>query len=920
MSRHIALIGVVLVAAVLAGVLLWLDVSGADLGSAASPSGSVGVAPLRGMDLAPTVPGATGDEGPAIPAFLALPGAPRGTGDERAPSAPRATGRVHGVLLTVEGAPVAGEPVDLLVDDDPWDASEAEPGARRATLDRATSDAEGRFTLAARAGLPHTLLAGGTGFARVVRTEVFAGDHLTLRLEPAASVKGVVRDAYGAPVPEAWVAVLDAPHQNLVRAEASGTFVVAPLGSAPVRLAAYREGHGVGIVENVVPGWDDVEIVLPEAVDLALSVTSREGDVPVVGATITLQIDFLGRAGAEADPLAERHVLSEVVVVTDDEGRASLAAQPGVGFVLRVEAEGFLTLEFDRHRTRPVRDDGTVDLRLRPLGALAARVLDGESGAPVPGARVSLLDDAEQVVDETVAEVDGAVLFDLAAWPGEGRPTLYAEDDAGRSARVRPPREALDDPEAEIELALMAAVPLRVQVVDGALPVSDAQVAVLSAGRARTLGTTGADGFVLLEHRLAGGGSDALRLSARVDDRASLALELTLDEARAPDALFVLDLAGGHFATGRVVDAAGLPLADVRVSGHGHTDPDGLFRAGPFEDGATPRLRFTAEGYRAFDLRTEVPVSELVVTLDPVVRWEGRVRDGPTQRPLSGYRVQLEREFGDGETAEFRDVAARSSTDPIEPELFAVELPEAGRYRVRVLVRDALPVFSFVADFDGVRPPPFADLLAWPAAVAWLTVLDATGAPVPGLELAAVPWEIARDAKRPTGQMIERARSGRTDDDGRVRLPLGVGGSFRVAIGRGAWMDAARFDVAPGPAVERTYRLGPTGALHVRVLDELGRPVERARVVLRSRGRADTHAVRRVLGLTDAAGEIRGDRLLPGSYDVSVRHRSLAAPERLASVVGLRTVFVDVTMSPRPAGSAGGRNTSGGGGGGRGGR
>ncbi|MCB9899092.1 MAG: carboxypeptidase regulatory-like domain-containing protein [Planctomycetes bacterium] len=896
MSRVLSIAALGVAAAVTAAVFLLGDDGPGEARVALERPGTTSVAGPRADALDPTLARPAADEA----ASLALPPGPPVDDPLAAAHAlgrPALTAHVGGLLLDADGAPIVGEPVDLLVLDDPWEARERgvdDDLAPPEPIARAVSSTDGRFVLAARAGAAHALLAGGRRFARLALPDVHAGDDLRLVLEPAGVVRGIVLDPEGLPVPGAHVAVLGDPQQTLGEADDEGRFELSPLSADPVRVVGWCDGFGVGALDDVQPGGDDVELELPWTRDLVVRVVARGDDEPVAGAHVELSLDLLARDVDALDPLPDLHHLATLEGDAADDGRAVIPGAPSVGFALAVTADGYFPSDVDKHRTRPVRDDEEVVVWMRPLGTFEARVIDGETGEPVPGADVSVLDEHEQVQFEAQSDADGLAQLVLDDWRGAGRPELLAVDALGRSARVRPGKDEVDGGE-EIELPLRAPVELRVQVVDAGEPVAGAEVCARSGGQARTLGETDATGFVELEHRLQGGRVEGVRVEARFGERTSLSAVVELEAERDPSEPIVLDLADGLFVAGLVADSAGQPVPGARIAGHGYADVDGRFSAGPFLADDRPKLVVSADGMRTTTVRPEVPVDDLLVTLEPVIVWEGRVRDAASTLPLDDFVLRLEREDVRDGVRDFHDVGGRVHRDPLEAGAFAVELPDEGRYRLRVGARDMLQAYTYAVDFDGVHAPPFADVLLSPAAVLWITLLDASGAPVAGVNLSVFDFEATRAPKR-DGRRAGAIANTRTGDDGRARFPLGTGGSFRVAAGRGGWLDDGRIDVAPGPPQERTFRLGPTGDVVVRLTDAQGRPVERAKITLRSQGR-EGPSVHRTLRPEGAPDEVRVERLPPGTYALEVRQRALGAPAREVVVGPGRTTFVDVLMT-----------------------
>jgi hypothetical protein len=217
--------------------------------------------------------------------------------------------------------------------------------------------------------------------------------------------------------------------------------------------------------------------------------------------------------------------------------------------------------------------------------------------------------------------------------------------------------------------------------------------------------------------------------------------------------------------------------------------------------------------------------------------------------------------------------------------------------------------------FDGLRAPPFTELSLAQAAVLEVTVLDGRSRPVPGYSVAAAPWEQAREAVAPAGDLRKKSASGRTDDAGLVRLNLGAGGTYRIAGGPGYWFDDTPVTVSPGLPVARIYRLPPTGDLELTVLDEQGRPLAGAMVELRTTKDEKVHMVSR-RARTGPDGIVMVEVLPPAAYDVSARRRNYETGRTTVTVRGNVLERATLTLQPRPPDAPGGGGPGGGPGGG----
>src|SRR5262249_36391341 len=140
-----------------------------------------------------------------------------------------------------------------------------------------------------------------------------------------------------------------------------------------------------------------------------------------------------------------------------------------------------------------------------------------------------------------------------------------------------------------------------------------------------------------------------------------------------------------------------------------HTDASGHFRVPGVVPDVAYTLKVRAEGFRESVL---TPVyagpDPLTVNLDPVVLWEGRVVDAGTGAPMQQFVGQLLQEQKAGTGLAFRPTKQRVTRKPDAPGEFSVELPEAGRFELKLMAQDYVTATSAPVDFDGLHAPPFA--------------------------------------------------------------------------------------------------------------------------------------------------------------------------------------------------------------------
>jgi hypothetical protein len=846
------------------------------------------------------------------------------------------TGRVSGRLVDANGLPIAGEPLLLVFDADPWhpERDRRDDSEPPVVLAGTVSGEDGAFELPAQPGVHHDLLAGGGSWPRLEVSSVHSGDALLVRMEQGHVLEGWVLEAdFGAPVAGAWVFAVADVNRVLGRSGADGSFRLGPLPGEGVVLAAWAPGFDAGAQAEIAPALGPATLELPPAREVHGRLVSREDESPVTEGEVRLVLDVVAQLnGGESVP--GLHIAHEETVSVDATGGFVFRSALSRGFTLEVTAPGFAPLEHDRYALRELGEDEEIVIMLMPLGPLAGRVEIAEGSKPAPGATVTGVG-ANGPFVSGLTDDSGAFSLDTSGWDGAGPVYVEATDGETLFARVKPGRNEWSG----LLLELVPALALDVQVVRSGEPLTGAEVAARSDGSLATIARSGRDGLVSLLHPLAGPEVDVAAVQARFAGRESLPVEI--DPAGLPEGPIVVDLDAGGGAWITVTDRSGAPiesaLATLRpkhteqddvfahlvllgyVDGGAsageavpgshfaskqvavYTDADGRALLEPLLHEAEYRLAVRAAGYRNFaadgvysgDSSAERP---LAVSLDEVVTWEGRVVEASSGRPMDRFtgRLQVERER-DGKFS-WRNASSKLQRDPAGNGEFAMTLPGTGRYRMQISATNYLAAYSEPVDFDGVRQPPWAELVLWPAAVLEVTVLDGRGRPVPGYGIAAVPWEIGESAELPDGTVRKQSTQARTNEAGFARLFLGEGGAWRVAGGPGLWLDDLRLSVMPGPPVARTYTLPATGDLEIAVLDEHGQPLAGARVDVRSAKSEKVHQVSRRTSMRGRDGVVVIESIPPGDYQVRLRRRGYTTRSESVLVHANGLARLTVTM------------------------
>ncbi len=901
MTARQGLVGLAVLVVVLCGTLLLIDPGPDAPPEGAAVAGEGRDTPVDGLPAAPGAPDATATAEPTAltPAPTPAPEVPddETTSDARSPTSGRVTGR----LVSATGAPVADEPVDLLASRDAWMGARPRDAVHD-VVDRTVSDADGRFSLGARAGAAHVLQAGGRSWPRRRVYPVAVGADLEVVLpEPRTITGSVVEQATGAPVPHARVGAHSRNDQLSTHADANGEFRLGPVHDELVVLTGFSPGLDVVITEPLAADWGPALLELPPGRELGGRVVDTRSGEPVPDARVTVRLITESRPAGEPDPLAGRTPVEDLVATTDDEGRYLLTGMPSRGFRVIVEADGYMTSTGDRYFTTSPDFDEDLVLGLVPADDLTGTVVVADDAAedgktPVAGARVTLLGDRE-VLAATTTDESGAFALATGACDLATRLEVVARDADGRHARRRLDTAALRTPQ-ELELVEAFAVDVLVQGADG--PCAGAHVLAVSDASPPTTSVTDDAGTARLVHPLAGPGSDTVWLQARHDGLQSL--PAVIDPTAWPtDDAVVLDMQTGAFFEGVVVDGHGAPVAGATVAADATrfttADRDGRFVLGPaaLPGSGTVTVSAQATGFRTGTWEDTAPGTELVLELQPLVHWRGRATDAGTGLPVARVHPRLQAERPGPEGLAWEDVEADARRVG-EPGTFEVELPDAGRYRLRVYSADHVPAESPAADFDGTHAPPVADLYLARAAVLEVKVEDPTGRAVPGYTVWVVPDELAAGRDVPSGLSGAGLRQQRTDEEGRTRFNLGEGLRLRLASGPGAWLDAGPVLVAPGAVVERRVVVPALGGMDLALLDEDGEPVAGLGIALESAGSSRVHSVRRAGTVEAALPLIEVRDLAAGEYTVTVEHDAYAPVERRVLVEGGRVAPVDAVL------------------------
>jgi protocatechuate 3,4-dioxygenase beta subunit len=308
-------------------------------------------------------------------------------------------GKTAGVRLVLRpGASVTGAVVDE--QDRPASGVEVEIVQEKESLGRTRADSEGRFVLSSLPPGPGVLRIRRTGAQPFDRPgiEIPRGGTADLGrivLPGGATLTGRTTDPDGLPLPgsEIWIADEENPYAPWPAEPsgvtgADGAFTIGGLPSGELHVAVCRAGSIPQVLEWSAVPREPVSIPLAPASRLTGTVADPEGR-PVAGARVFAGRPML-REGEESFPSGLDNPpcdSGEQTVLTDAEGRFTLAPLEPDLYVLFVEADGFLPRQVADTEARA---EGQADLAvvLERGASLSGRVTDLR-GEPIQGASLS---------------------------------------------------------------------------------------------------------------------------------------------------------------------------------------------------------------------------------------------------------------------------------------------------------------------------------------------------------------------------------------------------------------------------------------------------------------------------------------------------------------------------------------------------
>lgn len=566
------------------------------------------------------------------------------------------------------------------------------------------------------------------------------------------------------------------------------------------------------------------------------------------------RVEVLPALGREARGRVDlRQLATPEPVVTAKPGRDGRyrLEVPGRGmWVVRVTAPGHLPVEL--HRMPLIDDQELPPAPLLPDAGLAVEVVD-EAGTPVPGARVGVLPDLDGLLWREAGEEGWRPVRRLLTTDRDGRLRMpWAVGEAGSLRAYRlggtegPAVTTRGEP---VRLVVPSSLDrfLRLRRTNGG-PLPDFGVRV-GEWRWRAA-TTDEEGWALVAAPREGGpftiespegwrldlelapvgppGGEGFPLSeegpsalAEAAPAVPVHLEVQVEVPLPPPVTVVGRVMSRE--TGAPVESAMVWLED-RPRDPVWTDRHGRFRLELAPGRASARVLATAEGHHAWG-RSGWPAGEdLVITLDPARRLEGRTVDAVGE-PVAGARVWLRPRSFRGSWDEGRKMERTSGLDG----RFDFGLRRANRdYEVRA---SAPGLASRVETWDPLQEPTRELVLRAPARAAGRVVApDGTG-------LAGARIQLYRDRQVEGPQQVADIELEATSDaEGRFLLSPVPAGTFLLEVQREG--SAGRLLQGLEPVEGDVLELGeivlePGVAVAGRVVDDRGEPVAGAEVTAR---------------------------------------------------------------------------------------
>jgi RNA polymerase sigma factor (sigma-70 family) len=398
--------------------------------------------------------------------------------------------RLAGRVLDAEGRPVAGATIR---------------DRRSYFATPATSDVDGRFQLGGLDPEQERLMLGvrHAEFAALELEVLMPSEPIELRLDRGVTLKGLVRSPKGAPVSNAWIQLgVNVGLETLpgTVSDANGHFEFEHVQPGPVHLWWWAQGFAAGRYSTELPrnGSSDtvVELVLDPEHVLRGRLLRPDGQPQAWG--LVFVRDRRSRSPERFD---------STQAWSDADGRFTFLGLPPGPVVVGATVRGFERIELD------LADIGSeeLELRLRPAGKLAGRVIDAATGAPIARFRVKV--QADWNAPEAHRLRSGPGMWSRGLWIEDPEGEWVMEDDLPADrwvvveveavgfapARIERAVTAVDPDPAACVIALVRQTVVRGQVVDvDGAPVAGAVVSLVGRRDGPRATTDGAGRFELL--------------------------------------------------------------------------------------------------------------------------------------------------------------------------------------------------------------------------------------------------------------------------------------------------------------------------------------------------------------------------------------------------------------------------------------
>ncbi len=745
-----------------------------------------------------------------------------GGGRERAPAAGTATAPAHspeerrattdeppapvvlaGRVLDDAGDPVAGARLRRL---DLGAKDAAGTSERGAVL--ATTDGQGSFRVTGLASGPWALGVSSDEHPEQIERglterpgEIVSG--LEFRLEPGAEIRGRVRGAPEATLGALWVRAVPERGEGaipltgsgagppfleglprLARCAEDGGFVVRGVGRGSSQvLTLHRGARDVVGSSRCAPviaraGESGVELVYRPGTALVFQAVDARTSEPVTELEVRLGHLFLTPLADEAGRI-RRDFPSGRVRFEDlfERGRTEKTA-------LVIVARGYRELRLDDLHPVDGQDLDLGILRLEPAPVLDVRVLDGETGAPVSGARVTATEPAPPIELaghehpgararspwlEGLSDREGRVRLDRP--PGEPAQVLVSHADFA-PALVEADPVSPGPAETTVRLRRGGNVSVEVVGADGA-PVRGVRVERRAGGEGQAQGLpsqgleTDASGRLRFEHLAAGLHRFRVAPVAAGTAEAEWSVVSVSDRG---DELLRLVLPSSARIHGRVTEQ-GLPLAGATLS---FTSADGssgtvqLARTDSRGEYVLERIDTGAVRVSVSHHSRAMPVASSLEVVAPDERFdldlpvaliEGQVLDLEGQA-LADVRVEVRTAEGERSRPVFTDEHGRYSLRGLS---CGVDL------LVQASGRGLVPQESGVLRIEPGRIEPGIDFRVARGAALEVLVVSASA--------DGTRWRV--DAQPERGGPVQTES---TDSRGNARFPCLAPGTWRIRI------------------------------------------------------------------------------------------------------------------------------------------